>query len=60
MALRDYAAWHDEYDRPGSPLHLRLLVVQNRLLKMLGYETIRYLDDAPEYAGASSTAAVAS
>jgi len=39
---------------------LRLLVVQNRLLKMLGYETIRYLDDAPEYAGASSTAAVAS
>lgn len=29
MALRDYAAWHDEYDRPGSPLHLRLLVVQD-------------------------------
>lgn len=29
MTLRDYAAWHDEYDRPGSPLHLRLLVVQD-------------------------------
>lgn len=27
--MRDYAAWHEEYDRPGSPLHLRLLVVQD-------------------------------
>lgn len=27
MALRDYEAWHGAYDRPGSPLHLRLLVV---------------------------------
>ena len=26
--LRDYLAWHDAYDRPGSSLHLRLLVVQ--------------------------------
>ena len=26
--LRDYLAWHDAYDRPGSPLHLRLLMVQ--------------------------------
>jgi hypothetical protein len=34
--------------------------VQNRLLKTLGYETVRYLEDAPEYAGASSAAAVAS
>jgi hypothetical protein len=29
MALRDYSSWHDHYDRPGSPLHLRLLVVQD-------------------------------
>jgi quercetin dioxygenase-like cupin family protein len=39
---------------------LRILVVQNRLLKQLGYDTVRYLEDAPEYAGASSAAAVAS
>ena len=39
---------------------LRLLVVQNRLLKQLGYDTVRYLEDAPEYAGMSSAAAVAS
>jgi hypothetical protein len=26
--LRDYLAWHDDYDRLGSPLHLRLLMVQ--------------------------------
>ena len=26
--LRDYLAWHDAYDRPGSSLHLRLLMVQ--------------------------------
>ena len=35
MALRDYAAWHDEYDRPGSPLHLRLLVVQDLIASAL-------------------------
>lgn len=35
MALRDYAAWHDEYDRPGSPLHLRLLVVQDLIAAAL-------------------------
>ena len=29
MTLRDYAAWHDDYDRPGSALHLRLLVVRD-------------------------------
>jgi len=29
MALRDYVAWHDEYDQLGSPLYLRLLVVQD-------------------------------
>jgi hypothetical protein len=27
--LRDYLAWHDAYDRPGSSLHLRLLMVQD-------------------------------
>jgi hypothetical protein len=35
MTLRDYAAWHDEYDRPGSPLHLRLLVVQDLIATVL-------------------------
>lgn len=35
MAFRDYAAWHDEYDRPGSPLHLRLLVVQDLIAAVL-------------------------
>ena len=30
---------------------LRLLVVQNRLLKYLGYDTVVYLEDAPEFAG---------
>ena len=39
---------------------LRLLIVQNRLLKTLGYATVRYVEDAPEYAGVSSAAAVAS
>lgn len=29
MEMRDYLSWHDAYDRPGSPLHLRLLVVQD-------------------------------
>ena len=29
MALRDYFEWHQDYGRPGSPLHLRLLVVQD-------------------------------
>lgn len=23
-SVRDYAAWHDDHDVPGSPLHLRL------------------------------------
>jgi hypothetical protein len=27
MAVRDYVAWHDAYDRAGSPLHRRLQVV---------------------------------
>jgi hypothetical protein len=35
MALRDYAAWHDDYDRPGSALHLRLLVVQDLIATAL-------------------------
>ena len=28
VELRDYLAWHDDYDRLGSSLHLRLLMVQ--------------------------------
>jgi hypothetical protein len=35
MALRDYAAWHDDYDMPGSALHLRLLVVQDLIASAL-------------------------
>jgi hypothetical protein len=35
MGLRDYAAWHGDYDRPGSGLHLRLLVVQDLISGVL-------------------------
>jgi hypothetical protein len=38
---------------------LRIVVAQNRLIKALGYDTVRYLEDAPEYAGAGAAAAVA-
>ena len=37
--LRDYLDWHDDYERPGSPLHRRLQVVI-RLVR-------RALDDLP-------------
>lgn len=33
--LRDYIAWHDDYDRPGSELYLRLLVVQDLISRAL-------------------------
>jgi hypothetical protein len=33
--MRDYQAWHDDYDRPGSTLHLRLLVVQDLIAGVL-------------------------
>ena len=33
--MRDYLAWHDDYDRPGSRLHLRLLVVQDLIAAAL-------------------------
>jgi hypothetical protein len=29
VGLRDYLNWHDDYDRPGSALHLRLVLVQD-------------------------------
>ncbi|HEX7166410.1 MAG TPA: hypothetical protein VF230_05445 [Acidimicrobiales bacterium] len=35
MGTRDYGAWHDSYDRPGSGLHLRLLVVQDLISRAL-------------------------
>jgi quercetin dioxygenase-like cupin family protein len=35
---------------------LRLLVVQNRLIKYLGYDNVVYLEDAPEYAGTAAEA----
>ena len=37
---------------------LRILVAQNRLIKYLGYDKVEYLEDAPEYAGATADAAV--
>ena len=33
--MRDYRAWHDDYDHPGSSLHLRLLVVQDLIAAAL-------------------------
>jgi hypothetical protein len=33
--VRDYLAWHDDYERPGSRLHLRLLVVQDLIATAL-------------------------
>jgi hypothetical protein len=33
--LRDYRAWHDEYDDPNSPLAERLRIVQRRLGELL-------------------------
>ena len=33
--MRDYLAWHDDYDHPGSSLHLRLLVVQDLIAAAL-------------------------
>src|SRR5262245_47237861 len=33
--MRDYQAWHDAYDQPGSRLHLRLLVVQDLIAAAL-------------------------
>jgi hypothetical protein len=37
--MRDYLAWHDDYDRPGSRLHLRLLVVQDLIAAALDEST---------------------
>jgi hypothetical protein len=33
--LRDYVAWHDEYDQPGSRLHRRLQVVVRYIRRAL-------------------------
>jgi quercetin dioxygenase-like cupin family protein len=35
---------------------LRLLVVQNRLIKYLGYDSVVYLEDAPEFSGSRAGA----
>jgi quercetin dioxygenase-like cupin family protein len=35
---------------------LRLIVAQNRLIKFLGYDTVQYLEDAPEYSTAEPVA----
>jgi quercetin dioxygenase-like cupin family protein len=38
---------------------LRLLVVQNRLIKYLGYDNVTYFEDAPEYSGAEAAVSAA-
>lgn len=35
MALRDYVAWHDDYDNPSSGLYVRLLIVQDLICSVL-------------------------
>jgi hypothetical protein len=35
MALQDYLAWHEHYDKPGSGLKLRLLTVQDLIASVL-------------------------
>lgn len=35
VTLRDYRAWHDQYDNPGSALAQRLRTVQRRLAQLL-------------------------
>jgi len=35
MAMRDYRAWHDQYDNPASSLAQRLRIVQERLTQLL-------------------------
>ena len=38
---------------------LSVLVAQNRLFKLIGYDSVQYLEDAPEHAGTSGKRAVA-
>jgi oxalate decarboxylase/phosphoglucose isomerase-like protein (cupin superfamily) len=38
---------------------LRLLIVQNRLIKYLGYDNVAYFEDAPEYSGAEAAVSAA-
>jgi len=35
---------------------LRLLVVQNRLIKFLGYDRVVHLENAPEFSGETAEA----
>jgi quercetin dioxygenase-like cupin family protein len=44
-----------QYVNTGDEL-LRLLVVQNRLIKYLGYDNVAYFEDAPEYERAEAQA----
>ncbi|HUY52313.1 MAG TPA: hypothetical protein VMV92_42520 [Streptosporangiaceae bacterium] len=48
-AERDWAAWHDAYDVPGSSLAQRLAAVQGRI----GYDSLRkrHPEEAPGSAG---------
>jgi hypothetical protein len=38
---------------------LRVVVGQNRLIKYLGYDSVVYYEDAPEFAGAETVSAPA-
>jgi quercetin dioxygenase-like cupin family protein len=45
-----------QYVNASDSEPLRLVVVQNRLIKYLGYDTVEHLEDAPEYEGAATEA----
>ena len=38
---------------------LSVLVAQNRVFKFIGYDSVAYFEDAPEYAGSRGKQAVA-
>jgi quercetin dioxygenase-like cupin family protein len=46
-----------QYVNTSDSEPLRLLVVQNRLIKYLGYDNVVQLEDAPEFAGAKESVA---
>jgi hypothetical protein len=46
-----------EFRRAQLEAPLRLLSVQNRLIKYLGYDNVVYFEDAPEFAGAETVSA---
>jgi oxalate decarboxylase/phosphoglucose isomerase-like protein (cupin superfamily) len=45
-----------QYVNTSDSEALRLVVVQNRLIKYLGYDNVVYLEDAPEFAAEAAEA----